>query len=125
MVTSINVQVTEPCNEGTGRNMYTTYLVKGPNTLVRRRYSDFQWLYERLRTELPGAIIPIIPHKMTALNNKIKFDPNFIEERRSNLEHFIKEVVQHPELQRAPSMTPFMITAMGEAFDAAKQQKSW
>ena len=118
------VEVKDPCNEGGSntRNMYTTYLVKGPNTLVRRRYSDFQWLYQRLQTELPGAIIPIIPHKMAALSNKLKFDPDFIEERRQNLQTFLRSVVEHPELARAPSMTPFMVNAMGTQFDTAKEQ---
>ena len=124
MVIPTIVEVKDPCNEGgtNTRNMYTTYLVKGPNTLVRRRYSDFQWLYSRLQTEYPGAIIPIIPHKIVALNSKLKFDPDFIEERRQNLQIFLRNVVEHPELSCAPSMTPFMVYSIGTQFDTAKEQ---
>jgi sorting nexin-1/2 len=112
--------VTEPSNHGEGRNMYTTYSVTSDSHIVNRRYSDFCWLYGRLEIEFPGAIFPIIPHKRT-LTNAAKFSPEIIEERRQNLDHFLKAVVAHQELARAPSMTPFMTAAMGDNFDLAKK----
>ena len=117
----VTAKVYDACNEGSGRNMFTTYCVATETTMVRRRYSDFLWLYGRLMTELPGAIVPVIPHKR-ALKNSTKFNDIFIEERRANLETFLKAVVQHSELSHAPSMTPFMTFGLGERFDTAKRR---
>ena len=60
------VDVSSPINSGEGRNIHVTYLVTTGGIEIRRRYSDFQWLYNRLLTEVPGAFVPIIPHKHTA-----------------------------------------------------------
>ena len=114
------VEVKDPANEGSGRNMYTTYAVTGPNTLVRRRYSDFQWLYTRLMTELPGVVVPIIPHTHAILKHQ-KLAPELIQQRQQHMQSFLQAVVEHPELARAPSMTPFMTASMGDAFDTAKK----
>mmetsp|Transcript_4306 Transcript_4306/g.12312 ORF Transcript_4306/g.12312 Transcript_4306/m.12312 type:complete len:480 (+) Transcript_4306:119-1558(+) len=119
-VAMVNVEVRDPITEGEGRHTYTAYNVVTEKASVRRRYSDFQWLYKRLQTELPGAIIPIIPHRR-ALVVDIKFSKEFIESRRVNLEKFIKAVLEHDELKNAPSMTPFMTSELGEDFDTAKQ----
>jgi len=104
------------------RHSFTSYLVttKQGNS-VRRRYSDFRWLYQRLHTEVPGAIIPIIPHTRTLMSNK-KFNIEFIEERRRDLQEFLHGVAIHSELCRAPSMTPFMLYPLGEDFDNAKKK---
>lgn len=116
----IEVTVTDPQLENEGRrDQFTTYLVSTEKTSVRRRYSDFQWLYGRLQTELPGAIVPIIPHKM-AMGKK--FDPDFVETRRRHLQKFMNVVVGHEEMQRAPSMTPFMLDKFGQAFDTGRKK---
>jgi len=112
-------KVTSPRNEGEGRSQYTTYCVETPKTFVRRRYSDFQWLYSRLMTERPGAIVPIIPHRR-ALTNKDKFSEELIQERTTQLHKFLKKVCDHPELVNAPSMTPFMTLDFGDDFDLGK-----
>jgi sorting nexin-1/2 len=116
----VTVKVTEPVTEAVGRNQFTTYLVSTETNAVRRRYSDFQWLYGRLQTELPGAIVPIIPHKRALINGK-KLDPDFVEMRRRHIQNFMEAVIAHPELARAPSMLPFMLDTFGEAFDNGKQ----
>jgi sorting nexin-1/2 len=112
-----SVFVSNPTNEGTGRNMSTTYCVSTEKTSVRRRYSDFTWLYDRLMMEYPGAVVPIIPHKM-ALNSK--FTPEFIEGRRKNLQKFLTAILEHVELHSAPSMTPFMTVPLDRLDDAKK-----
>jgi hypothetical protein len=139
------VSVTHPQLESENRQQFTTYLVSVQSTAshnssnvtengnpkksnstsntrggVRRRYSDFQWLYQRLRTELPGAVIPIIPHYRAIADSK-RFDPEFVEVRRLDLDRFLKTVVEHAELSRAPSMTPFMLDKLGIEFDKGKK----
>jgi len=113
------VKVTSPRTEGEGRSQYTTYCVETPKTFVRRRYSDFQWLYQRLMTERAGAIVPIIPHRR-ALTNEAKFSEELIQERKTQLNKFLRMVCAHPELVNAPSMTPFMTLDFGDDFDMGK-----
>jgi sorting nexin-1/2 len=122
----IQVNVTDPQAENEGRrDQFTTYLVSTEKTAVRRRYSDFQWLYGRLQTELPGAIVPIIPHEMAIVmfsKGSKKFNPHFLEKRRRQLQYFMNLIVNHEELQRAPSMTPFMVDKLGKEFDTGRKK---
>jgi PX domain len=119
----VYITISDPHTEEEGtRQRYTSYLVttdKGNS--IRRRYSDFLWLYKRLQTELPGAIIPIIPRSRALIASK-KFDPDFIEDRRRNLQQFLQGVVDHDELARAPSMSPFMVDMLGSDFDEGKKK---
>jgi hypothetical protein len=55
-------------------------LVSPPITMDRR-YSDFDWLYNELTREFPGAIIPPLPEKQTVG----RFSSEFIESRRRSL----------------------------------------
>jgi sorting nexin-1/2 len=119
----VTIIVSDPrIEEADSRSSFTSYLVSTQQgNSVRRRYSDFQWLYKRLQTEVPGAIVPIIPHTRTIMSSK-KFDLEFIEERRRNLHEFLLEIAQHSELCRAPSMTPFMLLALGTDLDDGKKK---
>ena len=85
---------------------------------VLRRYSDFHWLYERLQKERAGAIVPPLPDKQAVA----RFSPEFIEERRRQLERFLRRVSVHPELYDAPSLDTFL-RADDLAFHAAKSSK--
>jgi len=119
----VSITVTDPrMEEAETRSSFTSYLVltKEGNS-VRRRYSDFRWLYQRLQSEVPGAIVPIIPHTRTIMSSK-KFDLEFIEERRRDLQEFLLEIARHKELCRAPSMTPFMLLKMGTDLDNGKKK---
>jgi sorting nexin-1/2 len=119
----VTITVTDPrIEEADTRSSFTSYLVSTQQgNSVRRRYSDFQWLYKRLQTEVPGAIVPIIPHTRTIMSSK-KFDLEFIEERRRNLQEFLLEIAKHSDLCRAPSMTPFMLLALGTDLDDGKKK---
>uniref|UniRef100_A0A7S4ARP2 PX domain-containing protein n=1 Tax=Pseudo-nitzschia australis TaxID=44445 RepID=A0A7S4ARP2_9STRA len=117
----VQITVSDPrIEQPETRHTFTSYLVstKEGNS-VRRRYSDFRWLYQRLQTEVPGAIIPIIPHTRTLMSTK-KFNLELIEERRRDLQEFLVAVTKHAELCRAPSMTPFMLLDLGKSFDDGK-----
>ena len=119
----VNITVTDPrIEQADSRSSFTSYLVSTKEgNAVRRRYSDFQWLYQRLQTEVPGAIVPIIPHTSTLMSSK-KFDIEFVEERRRDLQLFLNDITEHAELCRAPSMTPFMLLALGTDFDDGKKK---
>jgi sorting nexin-1/2 len=77
----------------------------GGGLWVMRRYSDFVWLYERLQKERAGAIIAPPPEKMSGSQ---RFSPDFLEERRWQLERFLRRIYIHPELHDAPSLDIFL-----------------
>eukprot|EP00550_Attheya_septentrionalis_P000661 CAMPEP_0198285260 /NCGR_PEP_ID=MMETSP1449-20131203/4587_1 /TAXON_ID=420275 /ORGANISM="Attheya septentrionalis, Strain CCMP2084" /LENGTH=488 /DNA_ID=CAMNT_0043982619 /DNA_START=106 /DNA_END=1572 /DNA_ORIENTATION=+ len=137
----MQVTVTDPIESGEGRTRTTTYRVdirgdipgsiKSPErevtssgsnfAFVRRRYSDFQWLYTRLNVERPGAIIPIIPHKM-ALKEEKRFSDELVEDRREHLETFLKKVLVHPELLDTHCLSTFL-RCEDDTFEAAKKER--
>lgn len=89
------------------------------HSAVLRRYSDFVWLQERLAKERAGAILPPLPEKQAVS----RFSPEFIEERRFQLELFLRRVAVHPELYDSPSFITFL-RADDVTFHAAKSSGS-
>jgi sorting nexin-1/2 len=101
-------------------NKYTSYRVNYGNEIaVLRRYSDFLWLYERLHQDRPGSIVPAIPEKQPVG----RFNAAFVEDRRVQLEKFVRRVAVHPELQDCACLQTFL-RADDVSFQAAKQIKS-
>jgi sorting nexin-1/2 len=135
---SLLLQVSDPIQQGDGLNKHISYRVDirpqapTPGDLpqeviltgttmyssVLRRYSDFHWLYDRLHIERAGSIVPPIPDKHPVG----RFSPAFVEERRVQLERFLRRVAVHPELADAPSLDTFFRADDG-TFQAAKQAK--
>ncbi|CAG8684675.1 10880_t:CDS:2, partial [Dentiscutata heterogama] len=62
---------------------------------VRRRYSDFEWIYKALKKRSSGANIPPLPGKVF-FN---RFSERVIEVRREGFERFLQTVAEHPLLQ--------------------------
>ena len=144
------VTVSDPVQHSEGMNKYTSYRVdvrgeigvlpssrdgsaeqvpsagdsnpmfQSPHhSAVLRRYSDFVWLLERLGKERGGAILPPLPEKQAVA----RFSPEFVEERRYQLELFLRRVVVHPELYDAPCLVQFL-RADDATFYAAKNNKT-
>ena len=118
------MKVTDPQQIGEGRNAHTFYRIdvrqgqySDPIASVRRRYSDFQWLFQRLHAEKPGAIVPIIPHTLAVQISK-RLSEELVEERRVYLEGFLRRVQVHPELEGAPSLAAFF-SPDAEVFEEA------
>ena len=109
------VHVTDALNHGDGK---VTYLVTTGSISIRRRYSDFQWLHNRLQCELPGSFVPIIPHKRTL--GKKDITEEFIETRRNNLEQFLRGVYEIPESKTSSASLRAFFTA-GDDLEAAKK----
>ena len=123
---TLHLSVTDPQQVGEGRNAHTFYRIDvRPNQYadtiasVRRRYSDFRWLFQRLHEERPGAIIPIIPHTK-AFQIEKRFSEDLIEQRRVSCEKFLRRVQVHPELEGAPSISAFF-SPDAEVFEQAKK----
>ena len=123
---TLHLSVTDPQQIGEGRTAHTFYRIDvRPNRYadtiasVRRRYSDFQWLFQRLHEERPGAIIPIIPHTK-AFQIEKRMSEELIEDRRKACENFLRRVQVHPELEGAPSISAFF-SPDAEVFEQAKK----
>jgi len=117
--TSFDITVSEPTTSGEGRTKHTTYLVEiAKKTSSRRRYSDFQWLYQALVDEVPGAFVPLIPHK-TAMRGSVRFSDELVEQRTVTLQAFMTKVGQHPELKETVALQKFL-TAYEEEFTKVK-----
>ncbi|KAM3626251.1 uncharacterized protein V6R79_025608 [Siganus canaliculatus] len=121
----VDVAVTNPEKVGDGMNAYVAYKVSTRTSLamfrskaftVRRRYSDFLGLYEKLsvKQSLLGFIIPPPPEKSVVGMTKVKVgmdDPSsveFVERRRAALERYLQRVVAHPSLLQDPDVREFL-----------------
>jgi len=84
--------------------MYTSYEIvcrtnipafKLKHSVVRRRYSDFEYFRDILERESARVTIPPLPGKV--FTNR--FNDDVIEHRREGLQRFLQIVVGHPLLQ--------------------------
>jgi len=89
-----------------------------PHTAVLRRYRDFAWLHTALSKERPGCVVPPVPEK----NAVARFDSEFVEDRRSHLELFLRRSYVHPELYDTRCLDAFL-RADDATFSVAKNAK--
>ncbi|XP_036432445.1 sorting nexin-1a isoform X2 [Colossoma macropomum] len=121
----LNISVTNPEKVGDGMNAYMAYKVSTQTSLsmfrskqftVRRRFSDFLGLYEKLSEKHAqnGYIVPPPPEKSILGMTKVKVgkeDPSsaeFVERRRAALERYLQRVVSHPSLLQDPDVREFL-----------------
>ncbi|KAG2780883.1 hypothetical protein PC129_g8396 [Phytophthora cactorum] len=122
---SFVVSVSTPVVVGSGYSRYTQYVISTKTNCshfpcttaqVKRRFSDFEWLQQRLLTQFRGTIIPPLPEKRWTGN----MDATFVEERRQALEHFINEVCSHEKLSQTLELQ-IVLTASTEGLIAGKE----
>ncbi|XP_073790446.1 sorting nexin-12 isoform X2 [Danio rerio] len=117
----LEIDVYDPQTIGVGRNRFTTYEVrmrtnlpifKLKESVVRRRYSDFEWLKNELERD-SKIVVPPLPGK--ALKRQLPFrgdegifEESFIEERRAGLEQFINRIAGHPLAQNERCLHMFL-----------------
>lgn len=121
---AISCLVLNPEHHGSRRGRITDYLVttkfaNHSESLVRRTWEDFLWIQERLVHERAGIIVPVLPKKKP-VNNQMKFDEGFVQDRLQALRRFMPRIVGHPELVDAPSLLPFF-TASPTDWAAVKE----
>uniref|UniRef100_A0A8C7Z975 Sorting nexin-1 n=1 Tax=Oryzias sinensis TaxID=183150 RepID=A0A8C7Z975_9TELE len=119
------VSVKDPEKVGDGMNAYMAYKVSTETTLpmfrnklftVRRRFSDFLGLYEKLSEKHGpnGLIVPPPPEKSILGMTKVKVgkedssSADFVERRRGALERYLQRVVNHPLLLQDPDVREFL-----------------
>ncbi|ODQ78932.1 hypothetical protein BABINDRAFT_9150 [Babjeviella inositovora NRRL Y-12698] len=104
----LEIEVRNPLTHTSGGNTYTDYEIicrtnlptfQNRESVVRRRYSDFE-LFKKILESAPGTstrvIIPSLPGKVFTSK---RFDFEVIEKRRAGLEKFLVVVAGHPLLQ--------------------------
>lgn len=71
---------------------------------VHRRFSHFVVLHTALTRRLPGIALPPLPEKQYAG----RFNNDFVEARRGDLERYLGRVVRHPVARYAEVLTFFL-----------------
>ncbi|XP_061576825.1 sorting nexin-1-like [Cololabis saira] len=121
----IFVSVKDPEKIGDGMNAYMAYKVATQTTMamfrsktftVKRRFSDFLGLYEKLSEKHGpnGYIVPPPPEKSLLGMTKVKVgkedssSADFVERRRGALERYLQRVVNHPSLLQDPDVREFL-----------------
>ncbi|KAF9978849.1 hypothetical protein BGZ65_006838, partial [Modicella reniformis] len=106
---SVRVHDPETKRKMVGMQEYTIFQVtsmfpQDVSVTVERRYSQFEWLYERLVNKFGALVLPPLPEKQYAG----RFSEEFIERRRRALERFLNRVVRHPVLRYSDLLTHFL-----------------
>ncbi|OAA63756.1 vacuolar targeting protein [Niveomyces insectorum RCEF 264] len=104
-------------NEG-GSNPFTSYLIttnstfptfQKPTVSVRRRFTDFLYLYNSLFKDYPACAVPPIPDKQRMVRvTGDRFGPDFTNRRAYSLQRFLTRCALHPVLRRAPLLHSFL-----------------
>ena len=71
---------------------------------VHRRFSHFVVLHTALTRRLPGIALPPLPEKQYAG----RFNADFVEARRGDLERYLSRIVRHPIARYAEVLTFFL-----------------
>ncbi|KAH8899346.1 hypothetical protein GQ53DRAFT_816500 [Thozetella sp. PMI_491] len=111
--------VSEPLKENDGtKDAYVSYLIntnttfssfQKPSSSVRRRFTDFVFLYKSLMKEYQGAAVPPLPDKqrMEYVRGD-RFGPDFTNRRAYSLQRFLTRLTLHPVLRRASILHTFL-----------------
>ena len=80
-----------------------------PSFSVRRRFTDFAFLYKNLSREYPQCAVPPLPdkHNMEYVRGD-RFGPDFTNRRAASLHRFLRRITLHPILRNAPLLALFL-----------------
>ncbi|KAM7426884.1 sorting nexin-2 [Porites harrisoni] len=122
----MDIKVTDPEKIGDGMSSYMVFKVstqttmptfKNAETTVKRRFSDFLGLHERLNSKFLhlGRIVPPAPEKSVVGMTMVKLGKgeentpvDFINKRRAALERYLNRVARHPTLREDPDFRQFL-----------------
>lgn len=88
------------------------------NIQVSRRYKHFDWLHERLEDKFCFIPIPPLPDKQISG----RYEEQFIEHRRTQLQEFVDYVCRHPVLSRSRVWQHFITCTDEKRWKAGKRQ---
>ncbi|PNY21861.1 Uncharacterized protein TCAP_07210, partial [Tolypocladium capitatum] len=104
-------------NDG-GKDAFVSYLIttnssfpsfQRQTTTVRRRFTDFVFLFKQLTRDYPATAVPPLPDKqrMEYVRGD-RFGPDFTARRAHSLQRFLARLALHPTLRRAPILHVFL-----------------
>ncbi|KAF9875706.1 vacuolar targeting protein [Colletotrichum karsti] len=111
--------VSEPLKENDGsKDTFVSYMITTNTTfatfqrsqaIVRRRFTDFVFLYKALSREYPTAAVPPLPDKqrMEYVSGN-RFGSDFTNRRAHSLQRFLTRLSLHPVLRRADILHIFL-----------------
>lgn len=82
-----------------------------PHLTVRRRFTDFVFLFKSLSRDYPACAVPPLPekHKMEYVRVRgDRFGSDFTARRAYSLDRFLGRLTLHPQLRRAPLLMIFL-----------------
>ena len=127
MPEDLSAVVSEPQTTKTLMKSFVTYQVftKPLGHVVRRRYSDFQWLREALQKRYVGMLIPPLPPRgadsmSTAAGSSTKEDSQFVQRRMRTLSKFLNDVVSNSYLRGDEAVKAFVSIQVDKDFEKAK-----
>lgn len=116
------VSIASPKNESKfgGLKTFTAYQLTPSitNIVVSRRYKQFDWLHERLTNKFCLIPIPPLPGKQQTG----RFDEEFIEHRRAQLQEFINYMCGHPILSQCEVWKHFISCTDEKRWKAGKRR---
>ena len=99
------------------QNNYVEYeietITNNNNIIVKRRYSDFEWLRNTLLKNNPGLMIPPLPNKKMGSR---RFELSFIEKRMKFLQNFIDNIITNKIFLANESLVCFLTETNKEKF---------
>ena len=102
----LDIEITKPKieKEGFFSFSHSTYLVVTStlNLQVRRKYSDFLWLYNILKTQFPNCIVPPFFKK------KENLDLNKMNQKIFFIQKFLNSIAIHPILKNSKIFYDFL-----------------
>ncbi|XP_059090678.1 sorting nexin lst-4-like isoform X1 [Tigriopus californicus] len=88
------------------------------NIQVSRRYKHFDWLHERLSEKFSFIPIPPLPDKQI----QGRYEDEFIEHRRKQLQSFVDRVCRHPILSQSEVWQHFLTCTDDKKWKAGKRK---
>ncbi|KKA28827.1 hypothetical protein TD95_000303 [Thielaviopsis punctulata] len=127
--------VTLPIKEQDGtKDAFVSYLItthsdfptfQKPVSSVRRRFTDFVYLYKALVKEYMACAVPPIPDKQRIEYVRgDRFGSEFTGRRAKSLERFLSRITMHPHLRRARILTSFLESQDWNATMRSRNQRN-
>ena len=112
----VNISNPHQINNSIFSTSYVLYDVSTPqfNWIVNRRYSDFIWLRDCLKTLFPGDMIPLLPKKK--LGNR-RFENDFLEKRKNGLQKYINEIINNEKYKTTEVLMIFLSCSERNIFE--------
>ncbi|KAF6204989.1 hypothetical protein GE061_019156 [Apolygus lucorum] len=82
--------------------------------VVRRRYSDFLWLRNKLIDSFPTLVVPALPAKHSVLEQLDRYSRPFILSRMTMLHAYIQRLTNHPVFSCCPVLKVFLTAKSSE-----------